>query len=330
MKPILPVVLLALLLSGLYCPHAQAQSDPAQTLSPAESKRAFNLVPANDSAYKCVDVLVQTGIAFGYPDGTSTGRDNLTRYEFAVGTARVFAVLLQHPTEVQKDLQQLQQELQDKLHKNPKAATALLALICEFEPEILALHQDVQSAKQHIFIISPFGDVPYNDPAFKALGVLQDAGLVEGYDMVLDRAGIKARSTTDTYSGNGQMTPYQFAVAVTESYPLPLPQATFAANSTQRRRAEAILAANPFALQALQSLTEEFKPILDKLGQDVPTLNSRLAALAVAPKQLPLLATKSFPDVPKDHWASQAVEAVRAAGIVAGYPAGTFRTDDTP
>lgn len=33
-----------------------------------------------------------------------------------------------------------------------------------------------------------------------------------------------------------------------------------------------------------------------------------------------------FPDVPKDHWAFAAVEAVRKAGIIVGYPAGTATT----
>jgi hypothetical protein len=38
---------------------------------------------------------------------------------------------------------------------------------------------------------------------------------------------------------------------------------------------------------------------------------------------------RPFPDVPMDHWAYQAVEAVRKAGIVVGYPGRDFRTDDT-
>ncbi len=31
-----------------------------------------------------------------------------------------------------------------------------------------------------------------------------------------------------------------------------------------------------------------------------------------------------FPDVPKDHWAFAAVETVRKAGIIVGYPTGTL------
>ncbi len=38
---------------------------------------------------------------------------------------------------------------------------------------------------------------------------------------------------------------------------------------------------------------------------------------------------KGFPDVPKDHWAYQAVEQVRETGIMVGYPGREFRTDET-
>ena len=37
-------------------------------------------------------------------------------------------------------------------------------------------------------------------------------------------------------------------------------------------------------------------------------------------------ATGGFPDVPPGHWAAQAVETLRRAGIVQGYPSGTYRT----
>lgn len=33
---------------------------------------------------------------------------------------------------------------------------------------------------------------------------------------------------------------------------------------------------------------------------------------------------RPFPDVPVDHWAFDAVEKLRKAGIIVGYPSGTF------
>jgi len=39
--------------------------------------------------------------------------------------------------------------------------------------------------------------------------------------------------------------------------------------------------------------------------------------------------TKPFPDVPKDHWAYQAVMELKEKGILIGYPDGTFNGDGT-
>lgn len=52
----------------------------------------------------------------------------------------------------------------------------------------------------------------------------------------------------------------------------------------------------------------------------------RTAQAAVSAQTAPADATPArdmpFPDVPRDHWAFQAVETLRKAGIVHGYPAG--------
>ena len=42
---------------------------------------------------------------------------------------------------------------------------------------------------------------------------------------------------------------------------------------------------------------------------------------------LPGLAAETFKDVPKDHWAAESVQKLADAGIVKGYPDGTFRGD---
>lgn len=172
--------------------------------------------------------------------------------------------------------------------------------------------------------LDPFAFVPYSDSAFKALGVLQDASLVSGYDFELHRAGVNARATTGTLSGNGELTPYEFGIAITEAYPLPLVAAKFpsspVADAARRSRADALLDKNPEAIAAMQLLTNEFRPILVKLGEDVLTLNARLAALTEE-------SDKPFPDVPLTHWAYQSVETLRKAGIVIGYPDNHFRAN---
>lgn len=49
------------------------------------------------------------------------------------------------------------------------------------------------------------------------------------------------------------------------------------------------------------------------------------ASLQTPPPAAPIARDTPFPDVPKDHWAYQAVETLRKAGVVHGYPAGTPR-----
>ncbi len=52
-----------------------------------------------------------------------------------------------------------------------------------------------------------------------------------------------------------------------------------------------------------------------------PARHAKPAPVAPAPQ-----APSPFRDVPPNHWATQAVESLRKAGIVQGYPSGTSRT----
>lgn len=47
-----------------------------------------------------------------------------------------------------------------------------------------------------------------------------------------------------------------------------------------------------------------------------------MAAAPASPRDVPVRATP-FPDVPRDHWAFDAVEQLRLRGILRGYPAET-------
>lgn len=97
------------------------------------------------------------------------------------------------------------------------------------------------------------------------------------------------------------------------------------------------------AAGALAALVQEFHPELVLLRVDVHGLQKSiepLQALADASQEgkprisgpVEILRRSSasgrpFPDVPKDHWAYQAVETVRKAGIVIGYPDNRFRAN---
>ena len=49
-------------------------------------------------------------------------------------------------------------------------------------------------------------------------------------------------------------------------------------------------------------------------------------ALTAPPPTPSAQAPGAFRDVPPNHWATRAVETLRKAGIVQGYPSGTYRT----
>jgi hypothetical protein len=72
----------------------------------------------------------------------------------------------------------------------------------------------------------------------------------------------------------------------------------------------------------LESLAREFSKELVEMGvtptfaKDVASYKDRIESLAQS--------VKRFPDVPKGHWASEAVQSLRRAGIVAGYRDGKF------
>lgn len=51
------------------------------------------------------------------------------------------------------------------------------------------------------------------------------------------------------------------------------------------------------------------------------------AVMLVALFCRPALSAESFKDVPKDHWAAESVQIVRADGVVKGYPDATFKGD---
>ena len=56
---------------------------------PVMAQRMFEDVPTDHWAYQAVSSLQERGVVIGYPDGTFSGKRAMTRYEFAVATARL-------------------------------------------------------------------------------------------------------------------------------------------------------------------------------------------------------------------------------------------------
>ena len=117
----------------------------------------------------------------------------------------------------------------------------------------------------------PFADVPADHWAYAAVKTLQDAKIVIGYP-------------DGTYGGRRPMTRYEFAEAIARLLPLLQPAtdtnlATKDDLAALRADLQSKLAANQAALDALTRLVNEFQPELQRLGQDVTAIQTRLANL---------------------------------------------------
>jgi len=145
--------------------------------------------------------------------------------------------------------------------------------------------------------------VPPNDPAWHDADMIQKAGIIIG-----NPAGL------GTVTGRRAFTRRYFAGAV----------AQLMQQAESDPAQAALISASPSALAALSALVTEFTPELVSMKQNVAQYKFTLSALA-AEAGHPLV-DHPFSDVPADHWAASAVETLRRAGIVAGYPAGTYRT----
>ena len=115
----------------------------------------------------------------------------------------------------------------------------------------------------------PFADVPADHWAYNAVKTLQDAKIVIGYP-------------DGTYGGRRPMTRYEFATAIARLLPLLQGNNNYATQddlARLRSDLEAKLATNQAALDALTRLVNEFQPELQRLGQDVAAIQTRLANL---------------------------------------------------
>lgn len=108
----------------------------------------FANVPQTSWAYDFVQMIAQTGIFTGYPDGAFAGKTVRTRYEFAVVLQRI--------------TQELQRVKQEGLVLDRSLCPHLTKLIDEFSPELAMLGTDVVSLRRNVLsLTSPWrGDAP--------------------------------------------------------------------------------------------------------------------------------------------------------------------------
>ena len=114
----------------------------------------------------------------------------------------------------------------------------------------------------------PFSDVPSDHWAYGAVEKLQSQGIVIGYP-------------DKTYGGPRPMTRYEFAIAISrllDKIPV-IPADVATKGDIEALRAQLAGFATKAEVDELRRLINEFRSELERLGQDVKTLNDRVNAL---------------------------------------------------
>lgn len=115
---------------------------------------------------------------------------------------------------------------------------------------------------------APFSDVPTDHWAYQAVDKLKNAGIVEGYP-------------DKTYGGPRPMTRYEFAIAIArllDKLPV-VPPDVATKSDIDALKAQMAGFATKEEVAALRRLIDEFRAELERLGQDVKTLNDKVNAL---------------------------------------------------
>jgi len=260
--------------------------------------------PANHWEYVAIETLEKADIPIGDPDASNSGRRVVTRYYFAIALVRLLSQLQSGDSSMRTGLVM-------QFQKSPIAINALIALVDEFAPEMTANGLNVSAVKVPLLtlqmqlrddtrssgitlspemIANPFYEIPRNDVAHKLADDMMKAGIIVGIPPPEDWP----------YSTFGYLpvTRLQMAQSIVHI----MGNSRFSENLNMR------LEQSPKALGAFKLLIIQFTPELRMLGQDASAYQSHLTMLT------------QFPDVPKNHWAAEAVLSLRQKGIVQGYP----------
>ena len=113
---------------------------------------AFNDIPASHWAYEAVNQMAEKGIIQGFPDGTFKGKQNVTRYQLAMITAKMLANVEQNGvgSMAKGDLQTLEKltvEFADELALIGIKTTNLEDDMKDVKEDVASLKSDVASIK---------------------------------------------------------------------------------------------------------------------------------------------------------------------------------------
>jgi hypothetical protein len=156
---------------------------------------------------------------------------------------------------------------------------------------------------------TPFADVPKGHWAYDCVRSLYPKALLLPYP-------------DGTFGSKRLMTRYEFTVCVARSVPM-WEQRIEGKPGNRAPLAFPVPDRDDFA--CLTALADEFTPELKVLQVNVPKLKAtlrrlRFAAMPAALRENPLAVPPPFADVPRNHWAYDAVCFLADRGIIGGYP----------
>lgn len=186
------------------------------------------------------------------------------------------------------------------------------------------------------FQSNTFADTPENHWAYEAISDLKSSGIVVGFPDGLGR-GIRPQGR------------YEMAVAanaacnrlhaIVDGFRASNSKIALSRSTDEEAKAlrsdltgrYSLRSAMPRHADELHRLIAEFKHELKVLGVNPDQTYRQVTFDAATVLSLrvatPGEALEQFPDVPTNHWAAQAVQNLRANGIIKGYPSGAFTKD---
>ncbi|HTE17427.1 MAG TPA: hypothetical protein VK689_03475 [Armatimonadota bacterium] len=121
---------------------------------PAPATGPFANVPRSHRAYRIVDHLDRQGLFTGYGDGTFSGDQLRSRYEFAVSIQRMLTEIqrLRAPgsNTVEAKLRQAVRRKFEPLERQVEMPELLLNLVVEFRPEMAMVGADVERVEKNL------------------------------------------------------------------------------------------------------------------------------------------------------------------------------------
>ncbi len=270
-------------------------------------------VPLDNPAYADLDFLADNGFRC-YPPPPLDQRIAMTRYEFAV----MVAVLCRFPSDLNNSLSRnkshYEKSIQSAISKlNPQQLAAAARLFAQFKPELKEVgiaDEKIQFAQRELdFRIKLDSDVPLDNPAYTDMYFLinsQTDGICFYGGTQLWSRGVSRVSFAAAAAGYcGLRNEANYKVAIRN----------------------ALSFKNPQELAATARLFAQFKADIQELGiakEQIQFAQNELAARTGSTPSLKPIIAAPFPDVPKTHWAFDAVERLRQSGIIIGNPDGAF------